>query len=192
LDKPAGTRCKHQTRHGCACYADLEVVAPDCRLWNCRWLVDPDATGLRRPDHAHYVIDIMPDFIGVQDDTGRVEDIAVMQVWCDPDYPDAWRDQALRRYAERMAAERHEAILVRFGAARAIAVIPPSMSIDGKWQEKESHMNRGDDTGWTNPLDAMRRHGGLRRGPDGAFTLDRARLRETADRALALLGGQRP
>jgi hypothetical protein len=188
LNKPAGARCQHQTRRGCSVYRDLNVICPECRLWNCRWLVDPDAIGLRRPDHARYVIDIMPDFIGVRDDeSGRVHNVPVTVVWCDPDYPDAWRDPALRRYAERMAKERGEAMIIRFGSQRGIALIPPSMSVDGKWQEKESSRPPSD-SDWTNPLDAMRRYGGLKRRRDGTVALDRAKLHETADVALALLG----
>lgn len=48
LGKEAGQRCKHQ-RHskGCAVYAQLERVSPECRLWNCRWLVENDTADLR-------------------------------------------------------------------------------------------------------------------------------------------------
>ena len=27
---------------GCAVYVQLENVSPECRLWSCMWLVDPD------------------------------------------------------------------------------------------------------------------------------------------------------
>jgi Putative zinc- or iron-chelating domain len=62
FDKPAGERCPHQ-RHGkgCAIYARRPF---GCRMWNCKWLGDPEGTAdLSRPDRAGYVIDVMPDFI---------------------------------------------------------------------------------------------------------------------------------
>jgi hypothetical protein len=59
LNKAAGDRCQHQ-RHGIGC--NIYPNRPNCcQLWNCRWLAG-DNTGAR-PDHAHYVVDIMPDYI---------------------------------------------------------------------------------------------------------------------------------
>ena len=60
LDKPANVRCQHQTAFkGCAIYRRRPM---SCRLWSCRWLVDPTTSDLRRPDRAHYVIDMVPGF----------------------------------------------------------------------------------------------------------------------------------
>jgi len=63
LAKLAGQRCSHQKHHkGCAVYKQLGRVSPECRLWNCRWLVADDTAELSRPDRSHYVLDLMPDF----------------------------------------------------------------------------------------------------------------------------------
>ena len=78
-------------------------------VWNCRWLVDDDTSpfGLRRPDHVHYVIDVMPDFVRVTEpSSGRQEDQSVMQVWVDPQFPEAHRDPALRAYMVHIAQTR--------------------------------------------------------------------------------------
>lgn len=145
LGKVAGERCKHQ-RHskGCAVYANLARVSPECRLWSCRWLVEDDTADLRRPDRSHYVIDIMPDFVTVRDDeTGNLEHIQVVQIWVDPKFPDAHRDPALRAYLERRAKERIIG-LVRFGTVEeplgsdGIALFPASLSEGGRWIEKRS------------------------------------------------------
>jgi hypothetical protein len=137
-------------------YADLAVVSPECRVWSCQWLVDPGA-GLHRPDHAHYVVDVMFDFVGVHNsETGAVDNLQVMQVWCDPDYPDAWRDAALRRHMEHVGLTRGQATIIRYDSARAIVVLPPNMMVERKWHEV--HVGSPPAGVWTNPLDAIRSH----------------------------------
>ena len=131
LHKPAGKRCPHQ-RHskGCAIYARRPHC---CRLWNCRWLAANDTDDLRRPDRSHYVLDIMPDFVTLEhNETHERTNIQVVQVWCDPDYPDAWKDPALLAYLERRGKE-GTAALVRFNSRDAITVFPPAMCADGQW-----------------------------------------------------------
>jgi hypothetical protein len=89
-------------------------------LWSCRWLVNDDTADMRRPDRAGYVIDMMPDFITIQDnETGALTKVEVVQIWVDPRRPDAHRDPALRAYLERRAAE-GKAALVRFDSKEAI------------------------------------------------------------------------
>jgi hypothetical protein len=129
FDKPAGQRCPHQ-RHGkgCAVYAKRPL---GCRIWSCRWLVGDDTADLRRPDRTHYVIDMLPDFVGVDDDR-----MQVVQIWIDPDYPDAHRDPALRAYIERRGREGKLA-LVRFSARQGLLLVPPSAASDGQWHEIE-------------------------------------------------------
>jgi hypothetical protein len=174
LGKPANHRCKHQTRRGCAIYERLPELVPDCRLWSCQWLVDPDAGELHRPDRVHYVIDIMPDFIGVSEDpTGnKAETIQVMQVWVDPAHPDAWRsDPALRRFMEHIAQTRGQATLIRIGQERGIAVFPPCLMNDRQWHEKESdrvvaHGAIGPSS-WKNPMDAIHQAAAARRPRGG-------------------------
>jgi hypothetical protein len=133
FDKPAGQRCPHQ-RHGkgCAIYAKRPL---GCRVWNCRWLVNDDADDLRRPDRSHYVIDVMPDFVTLVDnETGVRTNIEVVQIWVDPDFPDAHREPELRDYIERRG-ENGIAAIIRYSEIRAITIFPPSMSKDGEWHE---------------------------------------------------------
>lgn len=133
LEKAAGQRCRHQRHHkGCAVYARLDAVSPECRGWSCRWLVEDDTADLRRPDRAGYVLDLMPDHITIQNnETGEEQHVQVVQIWAAR--PD-WRDEALGAYLLRRGKEGVAAI-VRFNATDAILVFPPNMSSDGQWHE---------------------------------------------------------
>jgi hypothetical protein len=139
IGKLAGQRCKHQRHHkGCAVYHRLARVSPECKLWNCRWLVGDDTPELSRPDRSHYVLDVMPDFVTLRDDaTGEAQQIQVVQIWVDPDYPDAHRDPALRAYLERRAKDNIIG-LVRWNDTAGMALFPPSLSENGQWNEKRS------------------------------------------------------
>src|SRR5262245_36312169 len=97
IRKDAGVRCRHQKHgKGCAIYAKRPF---SCRMWSCRWLVADDVAGLQRPDHAHYVIDLVPDMIrAVPNDGSPPIDLPVVQIWVDPKYPDAHRDPHLRTW----------------------------------------------------------------------------------------------
>jgi hypothetical protein len=129
LDKGAGERCQHQGVGKCRVYHRPQMP-PSCRLWNCRWLVDPATAKLHRPDRSHYVIDLMPDLIRLtHNETGEVREIQVFQVWCDPAFRDAWRDPALLAYAERQA-EAGIAMLVRFNSTEAMSVWAPVWDAD--------------------------------------------------------------
>jgi hypothetical protein len=104
-------------------------------VWNCRWLVGDDTAELSRPDRAHYVIDMLPDFIVLQDGDKEMR-VAVVQIWIDPDYPDAINDPGLRAYMERRGREDAMLSMVRLNARDAITVFPPSLSPDGQWHAK--------------------------------------------------------
>lgn len=137
LGKKDNQRCVHQrTGKGCAVYSKLIKVSPECVFWSCRWLGNDDAADLSRPDRSHYVIDVMPDFIGAQDDdTGEITEVPVVQIWVDPDYPDAHRDPALRAWLDR----RQAVALIRYSASDAFALFPPSRTKDHQWMEKGSN-----------------------------------------------------
>lgn len=127
LGKRANERCKHQRHTGCAVYNTRDMPLP-CKLWNCRWLTGDDTADLSRPDRTGYVIDMMPDFVAIQDaDTGQMQQIEVVQIWCDPKRPDAHKDPALRAYLDRRG---HEGILglVRMNATEAFIIAPPSIT----------------------------------------------------------------
>jgi len=133
LGKAAGTRCKHQrTGKGCMVYGSGSMPH-SCRLWSCAWLTGSFSG--RRPDRAHYVIDILPDFVELRDNTtGKLTVVPVVQVWCDPGFPDAHRDPDLRAYLETRGRD-GVAALVRWSNREAIGLFPPSMSADGCWHE---------------------------------------------------------
>jgi hypothetical protein len=133
LNKVAGQRCTHQrTGKGCAVYGGAAMPSA-CRLWSCKWLVDPATADLSRPDRAHYVIDMMPDYVTLQmHGTGEEINMPVLQIWCDPKYPDAHRDPALRCYLDEGA---HVA-LVRYNSHEGFGLFPPSVTGTGGWIEQ--------------------------------------------------------
>lgn len=147
LRKPASQRCVHQFSGGCAVYHRAGFPR-ECSIWSCRWLVDAETIGLRRPDRTGYVIDIMPDLIHARQ---RPEDepapVVCVQVWCDPARPEAWRDPALLRFMERKAATAGEVMLVRFGTTKAIVVIPPPLTANGEWLIIDSGIAKHSPTG---------------------------------------------
>jgi hypothetical protein len=134
LNKKAGQRCPHQ-KHGVGCKLHGTKAMPySCSIWNCRWLVNNDTHDMQRPDRVHYVIDIMPDLVEmVRHDTGETIEMEVIQIWVDPDYPDAHRDPALRRYIDRQ----RKAALIRFNERDSIFLAPPSLTGEG-WYERDS------------------------------------------------------
>lgn len=143
LNKIAGQRCQHQrVGKGCTVY-QRPAMPLSCRLWSCAWLKQPgDTAAMSRPDRAHYVVDIMPDFVTAQDHaTGKTTNITVVQVWVDPNYPDAHRDPALRAYLDRRARERGEMALIRYSDTDAFVLMPPSMTASGEWHEHRSTQN---------------------------------------------------
>ena len=135
ISKLANVRCDHQ-RHkkGCAVYPQLGFISPECRLWSCRWLVEDDTADQSRPDRSHIVIDLVPDMITAKDDNTEVR-IKVIQIWCDPGFPDAHRADAIRRYMFRRATK-GIASLVRFDSYRCLLVVPPPMNSAGEWFER--------------------------------------------------------
>ena len=145
LGKDGGVRCKHQRSAisaegaGCAVYRKKGFPG-ECGLWSCRWLVDPTTSALLRPDISHYVIDIVPDFITAQNG-GIEQKVPVIQVWIDPQYPDAHRDPKLREWI--VNHEPNCLMLVRYDGEEAIVLIPPHMSSTGDWEEPENLKNEG-------------------------------------------------
>ncbi len=132
--KDAGVRCKHQRHNvGCAIY-DRKPLS--CMLWSCRWLVGEDVADLPRPDRVGYVLDIMPDFITVQDnESGEEVNVQVVQVWVDPARHDAHRDPHLRDYLLRRARE-NTAALIRYGSeGDAFVLLAPPMTSSDEWVE---------------------------------------------------------
>jgi|SRR5215472_6001155 len=141
FDKPAGERCPHQrSGKGCSIYGRRPL---GCRIWNCAWLGGHDTHDQRRPDRSHVVIDIMPDFVTITDsETGKVDKVEVVQIWVDPNFPDAHRAPEVRAFMARRAAE-NKLTLIRPGAREAFVVWAPSQSPDGQWHEMRSSVRPG-------------------------------------------------
>jgi hypothetical protein len=104
-------------------------------MWSCRWLTGDDTAELARPDRAHYVIDISPDYVRMEGQT-----IPVIQIWLDDNFPEAHRDPALRAFLERRAHEGWAA-LVRSSSIDAFLILAPPMAPDGQWHEIGSNID---------------------------------------------------
>jgi len=136
LHKPANTRCKHQKHSkGCGIYATRPMP---CRAFACRWLADRETAGLSRPDRSHCVIDIEADYIEMLDEDGSGEPrkLGVVQIWCDPAFPDAHRAPDLRAYMVRVAEQYGYATIIRYDESDAFVVFPPPLSSDRQWHER--------------------------------------------------------
>ncbi len=135
LDKPANTRCKHQrVNKGCGVYRQ-PAMPYECGLWSCRWLVDTDTAGLGRPDRTHYVIDIMPDSIGMVSHDGTKMEVMCAQVWVDPAFPHAYQDPALRAWVLMIAERNNMPTMIRITGVRTFIWATPHQN-GGMWAEK--------------------------------------------------------
>jgi hypothetical protein len=139
--KPACARCPHQ-RHGKGC--TIYAVRPfGCRTWSCRWLLDDDTAELRRPDRSHYVVDMSPDYVTLNDGNDTV--VPCIQIWIDPKYPDAYMDPALLAYLHRRALDGWAA-LIRFNSTQAFALFAPPLTPDGQWHKQGSKAHEREHT----------------------------------------------
>jgi hypothetical protein len=143
LGKNAGQRCDHQrSGKGCMIYANRP---PSCVHWSCKWLVNDGTAGLPRPDRAHYVIDIMPDYVTMTPEGGDPIRIPVQQVWVDPQHRDAWRTPELREQMARLAATDGMATIIRWSSSDALTVFPPAMNSDNEWHELSGQIKARND-----------------------------------------------
>jgi hypothetical protein len=122
FDKAGGEKCTHQCSKGCRIYERRPLA---CRTFECGWLRGAD---VRRPDHAGYVIDPVPDHVKV--DERRIE---VVQVWVDPARDADWmNDVRFRRFAN-MVADTGRAIILRYNESDGSVLLPPALSPTGAW-----------------------------------------------------------
>lgn len=136
--KKAGHKCEHQKEGvGCAVYASRPL---SCRFYDCGWRAIDAARGLARPDVSHYVIHPFPDSVRMKQN-GKVTDIKVMVIWCDPKFPDAYRDPKLRYILNKNMI----VAKICFGSTDAILLIPPSMTDKKNWHEQAIEMD------WSTP-----------------------------------------
>lgn len=98
------------------------------------WLIGDGTQDMSRPDLAHYVVDVMPDYVTAVSDTGERQTIGVLQVWVDPRHPDAHRDPALRDFLDRYGGEKGMAAIIRYGSSEGFTLFPPSLT-GGRWIE---------------------------------------------------------
>lgn len=78
-------------------------------------------------------------------DTGKTLAVPVLQIWCNPAYPNAHRDPALRAYLARRGEQDHMAALVRFPSS-ALFICPPALAPDGQWHEVVSMQDEAEHT----------------------------------------------
>jgi len=91
---------------------------------------------MRRPDRCHYVIDPIPDFVRYRPEDGIGDEyvMAVVQIWIDPDFPDAHHDPGLRAFLERLADKKNMAALIRTNERDAFSLFAPAITGAG-WIE---------------------------------------------------------
>ena len=133
IQKPRNQWCPHvKFGHGCGIYADRPR---SCRIWSCGYLLRKNAPEALKPNRCHVVIDMMTDTIW---DNGKAYN--AMQIWVDPAYPDAHRAPVVR--AEILLAGETLAMptLARITAVRSVFIVPPPLSDDGTWFEKEARI----------------------------------------------------
>ena len=141
LGKGANVRCQHQSHaRGCKVYHRAGFPL-ECSLWSCQWLACPESTAkLSRPDRSGYVIDVVPDFISIRDDeTGEIQQVQVVQVWCDPKRRDAHKDPHLREFLSRQADQMVVA-LIRYSDVEAFVLFAPQFTGGRGWQENHPNM----------------------------------------------------
>jgi hypothetical protein len=102
------------------------------------WLIGDDTDDLSRPDRSHYVIDVVPDYIiAINGEDLKKERVTTIQIWCDPKHPDAHRDPKLREYLMRRSIKERIIGQVRYANDSCLVLIPPNLTEDGQWIEKE-------------------------------------------------------
>jgi len=142
IEKKANTKCAMQTFKGCRVYGTKRMPW-GCQVWNCRWLVRDDTDDQARPDRSHLVIDMMPDFVTMNDDLNGIKvNVPVVQVWIDPKHPDAHKDYDFRNYVSRRGEEGY-GVLVRNGNDSATFLLAPTFfngDPRAQWVEKVSNL----------------------------------------------------
>lgn len=126
-NKAANVRCPHLYSRGCSIYA---TRPRPCVLWSCRFLFDPLAVGLRRPDQSGYIVDAMLDTV-----MANGQPIEALQLWIDPARPDAHRAPELRAYLAEIGRIFGLPTIARWNSSDGFLLLPPFMNTEGEWLE---------------------------------------------------------
>ena len=130
--KPANVACEHLCSKGCGIYAKR----PDpCSYWNCQWLISEDTAGLKRPDISGVIIDSAIDQI-----LADGQQVDVIQLWCDPKRPLAYRAPEVLAYLSAMYDKHGLVALVRYANDICFTFLPPQVCADGEWHEVRGEM----------------------------------------------------
>jgi hypothetical protein len=76
----------------------------------------------------------MPDTLDIANEDGTRDTITVCQIWVDPRYRYAFRDEPMRSFIERRGAE-GIATLIRWDERAGLAVFPASIT-GSQWMER--------------------------------------------------------
>lgn len=131
IGKKAHTKCQHQVEGGCGIYAQRPF---DCFVWSCAWALGAD---LDKPSEAGYLIDASPDFVTVAREGEADVHIPVLQVWLDPERPDAHRSPLLRDFLD---AKRIPGLCRVTNQSEGFVLVPPSIASDNKWHALTSNV----------------------------------------------------
>jgi hypothetical protein len=141
LDKIANQKCEFQKFHkGCTVY-NTKRMPIECRVWQCRWIVSQLPDNIARPDRVHYVVDVMPDNIVIQDhEAGKSHIMECIVVWCDPKHPLAYRNPELYDWV----AAQNKVLMVRMNSRDSIIVFPPALNSTHEWAEVTTEAHERD------------------------------------------------
>lgn len=135
LNKPAAVRCQFLKHKGCSVYAQRPDV---CAFWNCAWLYQPEAKGLKRPDLSGYAIDPALQEIFINQHL-----VHVIQVWCDYRRHDAYEAPELRAYLALMAEKLRLPAIITWPRPKdgdqsgevGTTLFAPCLTGTGQWEE---------------------------------------------------------
>lgn len=87
------------------------------------------------------------DFVTAVEASGERHNIAALQVWVDPRFPDAHQDLALRAFIERLSIREGGVVaLIRYNASDGFVLFPPSMTGGQGWIENHDGIHGDEHT----------------------------------------------
>ena len=101
-------------------------------------LFDKDRPGVKLLQQAGFQVL----FVEANDERGHFK-VPVIEVWCDPKFPDAWREPELLEYLAYRASRHGLAALIRYDSHDAQFVVPPALSADRMWVIKPRAKSQG-------------------------------------------------